>query len=104
MRLVYRGPPFIRQTDRRSDSRQAVAVKGELLLLRHNFSLPVCCGNGSATGTSRDGFCERVDQACSHGCDRVWNVTFRPQGRILWVDNLGVRQASGTAWWNEVLR
>jgi transposase len=60
-------------------------VQDGVILLRHNFSSPGCCGIGSATGTSRDGFYERVDQACTHGSDRVRNVAFRPQGRSLWV-------------------
>src|ERR1700684_3065359 len=75
-----------------------------LILLRHNFSSPICWGAGSATGTSREGLCERVDQCLPHGCDRVWNVALRPQGRLLWVDNLRIRQAPGTTLWNEVLR
>src|SRR5882724_1076648 len=65
---------------------------------------PVRRDVAAATGASRQGFDERVNQTDAHGCDRVWDVAFRPQGRILWVDNRRVRQASGTAWRYEVLR
>src|SRR6202158_3625792 len=58
----------------------------------------------AATRTSRQGFDERVDQPHAHGRDRVRNVAFRPQGRILWGDNLRVKQALGMAWRDEVLR
>src|SRR6266851_7760757 len=75
-----------------------------LVLLRHKWCCPLIGGIGPATGTSRQGFGKRVDQACAHGRDRVWNVAFRPQGRILWVENLRVRQVSGTERRNEVLR
>src|SRR5882672_4187992 len=75
-----------------------------LILLRHNFLSSVCYGVAAATRTSWQSFDERVDQANAHGCDRVRNVAFRPQGRIPWVDNRRVRQASGTAWRYEVLR
>ena len=66
-----------------------------LILLRHNFSSTVSRSIGSATGASWQGFDERVDQAQAHGCDRVRDVAFRPQGRILWVDNRRVGQAPG---------
>src|ERR1700721_2332485 len=75
-----------------------------LILLRHNFLSSVCCGVAAATGTSWQSFDERVDQANTHGCDRVRDMAFRPQGGILWVDNLRVAQASGMAWCDEVLR
>src|SRR5260370_30063920 len=75
-----------------------------LILLRHNFSSPVSRVLPTATRTSRQVFDERVDQPYAHGRDRVWNVAFRPQGRILWGDNLRVRQPSGTAWCDEVVR
>src|SRR5712664_3489125 len=75
-----------------------------LILLRHNFLSSVCYGVAAATRTSWQSFDERVDEANAHGCDRVRNVAFRPQGRIPWVDNRRVRQASGTAWRYEVLR
>jgi hypothetical protein len=42
-------------------------------------------------------FDERVGQAHAHGCDQVRKVAFRPQGEILWVDDLRVEQASGMA-------
>src|SRR6266536_3596183 len=80
------------------------SLKRGLVLLRHNFLSSVCCGVSSATRTSWQSFDERVDQANAHGCDRVWNVAFRPQGRIPWVDNRRVRQASGAAWRYEDLR
>ena len=66
-----------------------------LVLLRHNFSSPVSRSTGSATRTSRQGSYDRVDQARAHGCDRIRNVAFRPQGRIPWVDNRRIGQASG---------
>jgi len=74
-----------------------------LVLLRHNLS-SVCCGVAAATRTSWQSFYERVDQAYAHGGDRVRNVAFRPQGGILWVDNLRIEQAPGMAWCDEVLR
>jgi hypothetical protein len=58
-----------------------------LVLLRHNFSRSVSCDIRSATRASRQDLYERVDQAQAHGCDRVRNVAFRPQGGILWVGN-----------------
>jgi hypothetical protein len=64
-----------------------------LLLLRHEVSLCVCCGHCSATGTSRNCSDECIDQSYPHGGDRVWKVTFRPQGGSPWVDDLWVRQA-----------
>jgi hypothetical protein len=75
-----------------------------LVLLRHNFLSPVCCGVAAATRTSWQASYERVNQANAHRCDRVRNVAFRPQGGILWVDNLRVEQASGMARRDEVLR
>src|SRR5882762_7594661 len=75
-----------------------------LILLRHYFLSPVRCDVAAATGASRQGFDEAVDQSDAHGCDRVWDVAFRPQGRILWVDNRREGQVFGRAWRNEVLR
>jgi 3-polyprenyl-4-hydroxybenzoate decarboxylase len=49
-------------------------------------------------------FDERVDQSYAHCCDRVGDVTFRPQWRILWVDNRRERQVAGRARRNEILR
>src|SRR5260221_1688679 len=37
------------------------------------------------------------DEPPAHGCDRVWDVPFRPQGGILGVGNCRVRQVSGAA-------
>src|SRR6476620_3833262 len=82
--------PFIRSLP---DSRTASHILSSM-------SLSVA----SATGASRQSFDDRVDQPHSHGCDRVRNVAFRPQGGILWVDNLRVEQASGMARRDEVLR
>src|SRR5215216_2409100 len=45
-----------------------------------------------------------IDQPLTHGCDRVRDVAFRPQGGILWVGNRRVLQVSGTERRNEVLR
>src|SRR5258708_23871078 len=78
-------------------------TKVELVLLRHNPS-SVCCWVGTATGTSRQGSDERVNQSHAHGRDRVRNVAFRPQGGILWVDNLWVEQTSGLSRCDEALR
>src|SRR5664279_3780969 len=80
------------------------SLASDIILLRHNFLSPVCCGIGAATRTSRQGFDERVDQAHAHGCDRVRNVALRPQGGIPWVYNGWVKQASGAAWRDEVVR
>jgi hypothetical protein len=70
-------------------------MKKLLILLRHNFPSAVSRSICSATWTSWQGFDDRVDQAQAHGCDRVGNVAFRPQGRIPWVDNRRVGQAPG---------
>src|SRR5215218_2104424 len=45
-----------------------------------------------------------IDQPLTHGCDRVRDVAFRPQGGILWVGNRRVLQVSGIERRNEVLR
>jgi hypothetical protein len=47
---------------------------------------------------------ESGHQSPSHRCNRVRNVAFRPQRRILWAGNLCVRQIAGTAWWHDLLR
>ena len=47
---------------------------------------------------------ESGHQSPSHRCNRVRNVAFRPQRRILWAGNLRVRQIAGTAWWPDLLR
>jgi hypothetical protein len=86
------------------DSISPRALESGLILLRHNFSSAVSRRMRSATRASRQGFDDRVDQAHAHGCDRVRNMAFRPQGEILWVDNGRVSQPSGAAWCNEVLR
>jgi alkylhydroperoxidase/carboxymuconolactone decarboxylase family protein YurZ len=70
-------------------------MQNGLILLPHNFSSPVSRSIGSATWASRQGFDGRVDQGQAHGCDRVRDVALRPQGRIPWVDNRRVGQASG---------
>src|SRR5262245_28830280 len=81
--------------------------------IRHEFRLCLTASQvtstmrgwfGSTTGASGKIFYKRADQAGAHSGDRVWDMAFRPQGRILWVDNLRVRQTSGRARWNEVLR
>src|SRR6266446_9093854 len=79
-------------------------LQNRIILLRHTFRRLYLASFSTATRTSRQGFDERVDQTRAHGCDRVRNVAFRPQGGILWVDNLRVEQASGTARCDEVLR
>src|SRR2546421_53356 len=68
---------------------------------QHSFA---GCQASAAADRLSEHFDERVDQANAHGRDRVRNVAFRPQGGILWVDNLRVAQTSGVAWRDEVLR
>jgi hypothetical protein len=41
-----------------------------------------------ASGQEAD---DGINQPLAHGRDRVWNVPFRPQRRILWVCNRRVR-------------
>src|SRR5215204_1435278 len=54
--------------------------------------------------TSRQPSYDGIDQPLTHGGDRVWEMTFRPQGRILGVGNHGVVQVSGTERRHDVLR
>src|SRR5258708_32262112 len=73
-----------------------------LVLLRHKTS---SAGRSSSTArTSWQAACEGIDQSFAHGCDRVWDVTLRAQGQILWVDDERVLQAAGTAGPDVVLR
>src|SRR5882757_2462999 len=74
------------------------------VLLRHERSSAILSDIDAATGTPWKAFYEGSDQACAHGRDRVWDVAFRPQGRIRGVDNRRVRQASRAAQGNEVVR
>src|SRR6266852_2241139 len=73
-----------------------------LVLLRHKTSS--AGRSSSAARTSWQAACEVIDQSFAHGCDRVWDVTLRAQGQILWVDDERVLQAAGTAGRNVVLR
>jgi hypothetical protein len=43
-------------------------------------------------------------QSPSHRCNRVRDVAFRPQRRILWAGNLRVGQIAGTTWRPDLLR
>src|SRR6516165_8414761 len=58
----------------------------------------------SAAWATRNGRCQSGHQPPSHRCNRVRNVAFRPQRRILWPGNLRVRQIAGRAWWHDLLR
>jgi hypothetical protein len=58
----------------------------------------------SAAWATRERRCQSSHQSPSHRCNRVRNVAFRPQRRILWAGNLRVRQIAGRAWWHELLR
>ena len=65
------------------------------------ISVSVPSGAAWATRERRG---ESGHQSPSHRCNRVRNVAFRPQRRILWAGNLRVRQIAGTAWWPDLLR
>ena len=58
----------------------------------------------SAAWATRERRCQSGHQSPSHRCNRVRNVAFRPQRRILWAGNLRVRQIAGRAWWHDLLR
>jgi len=58
----------------------------------------------SAAWATRERRGESGHQSPSHRCNRVRNVAFRPQRRILWAGNLRVRQIAGRAWWHDLLR
>jgi hypothetical protein len=58
----------------------------------------------SAAWATRERRCQSSHQSSSHRCNRVRNVAFRPQRRILWAGNLRVRQIAGRAWWHDLLR
>src|SRR6516165_1918577 len=68
----------------------------QLILLCHKFRYLL---RAAQHGQSESGH-----QSPSHRCNRVWNVAFRPQRRILWAGNLRVRQIAGRAWWHDLLR
>src|SRR4029077_7275303 len=77
-------------------------VQGEVLvLLCHKISVSVPSRAGGATRWHRG---ESGHQSPSHCCNRVRNVAFRPQWRLLWAGNLRVREIAGTRWWHDVLR
>src|SRR5437870_3009775 len=59
--------------------------------------------SGAAWAT-RECCSESGHQSPSHRCNRVRNVAFRPQRRILWARNLRVRQLAGPTWWHDLLR
>src|SRR3982751_1993030 len=83
-----------------------------LFLLRHKRQMiRLGAGGGfliveaaftARTSRKRSGDGDR--ESLPHGRDRVWNVSFRPQWRILWVGNLWEWQAARTARWNASLR
>ena len=58
----------------------------------------------SAAWATRERRGESGHQSPTHRCNRVRNVAFRPQRRILWAGNLRVRQIAGRAWWHDLLR
>src|SRR5882762_110313 len=91
-----------RETTEKRPCVSDIKTEHALVLLRHKAELP--CWSSSAARTSWQTAGKGADQSSAHGCDRVWDVTLRPQGRILWVDDDGVMQAAGTAWWNVILR
>ena len=72
-----------------------------LILLCHKLWYLVPSGAAWATRERRG---ESGHQSPSHRCNRVRNVAFRPQRRILWAGDLRVRQIAGTAWWHDLLR
>src|SRR6187397_1004204 len=74
------------------------------ILLRHVSFCPQSRRVVSTTRTSWEPVCEPPDQARTHGRDRVWDMAFRAQGRILGVDNRWIGQASRAAWRHEFLR
>src|SRR5215813_7076868 len=57
-----------------------------------------------AAWATRERRCQSGHQSPSHRCNRVRNVAFRPQRRILWAGNLRVRQIAGRAWWHDLPR
>src|SRR6202142_1784235 len=65
-----------------------------LILLRHKFSWWSSC-TLAATWASRQGSGDGVGQLNAHGCDRVRDVTLRPQRQLLWVGNLWEGQVAG---------
>ena len=80
----------------------AKTVLSKLLSLTvSQISVSVPSGAAWATRERRG---ESGHQSPSHRCNRVRNVAFRPQRRILWAGNLRVRQIAGRAWWHDLLR
>src|SRR5215469_7832700 len=71
-----------------------------LVLLCHKFVSVA----SSAAWATRERRCQSGHQSPSHRCNRVRNVAFRPQRRILWAGNLRVRQIAGRAWWHDLPR
>src|SRR5262249_38276150 len=82
----------------------AAAVLGhgdELVALSPNLTvsqISVSVASSTAWAT-RERRCQSGHQSPSHCCNRVRNVAFRPQRRILWAGNLRVRQIAGTPSW-----
>jgi hypothetical protein len=72
--------------------------------LSASLAEPAFCRPCAAAGTSRQGRDEGIDQSSAHRGDRVWDVTLRPQGRILGVGNLGEGQVARTARRDELPR
>src|SRR5438034_2261909 len=77
---------------------------GALHLINLTVSqISVFVPSGAAWAT-RECRSESGHQSPSHRCNRVRNVAFRPQRRILWARNLRVRQLAGPMWWHDLLR
>jgi hypothetical protein len=92
------------------DRQQYAGPRGSFL--RHLPSLTVSqtsmsvpsCDWGRAAWATRWRCGESGRQSPSHRCNRVRDVAFRPQRRILWAGNLRVGQFAGTTWWPDLLR
>src|ERR1700737_4730547 len=59
-----------------------------ILTASQNFPARVSCDRSGTAWASREGPDKRDEQSSAHGCDRVRDVAFRPQGRSLWVGKL----------------
>ena len=72
-----------------------------LVLLCHKFCPPRAL---ATTGTSRQSSGDGIGQPDAHGCNRVRNVTLRPQRQLLWVGNFREWQVAGGSRRNALLR
>src|SRR6516225_8958724 len=76
-----------------------------LVLLRHKCTAAHAPHYWSgAAWASRQSLDKSDQQSSSHCCNRVRDVTFRPQGQSLWVCNWRIPQASRATRWNKVPR